>query len=116
MRFLLFFFPLAYAAIKNSQAPICQNCIHYRPTPFSPFSPSLSKCSQFGTKNIITSEIRYEYADLMRMSEENCGIEGKYYNESSLLIRAIQYAFIYRLPTTALTVLFFMMIWSKNMD
>jgi hypothetical protein len=114
MRFLpILFLSVAYAAIKNSQAPICQKCVHYRPTLFS---PSLSQCSQFGTKDVLTGDITYEYADLLRMDENKCGLEGRYYNKTSLPIRALQYAFIYRLPTTALTALFFITIWSKNMD
>jgi hypothetical protein len=114
MRFLpILFLSVAYAAIKNSQAPICQNCIHYRP---NMFSPSLSQCSQFGTKDILTGEIKYEYADLSRIDENKCGLEGRYYNETSLSVRVLQYAFIYKLPTTALTLLFFMSIRANNME
>ena len=112
MRFLpILFLSVAYAAIKNSQAPICQNCIHYRP---NLFSPSLSRCSQFGTKDLTTGEITYEYADLSRMAEDKCGIEGRYYNESLLIIQALQFAFIHNLPNKLLVALFFLSIWAKT--
>ena len=109
MRFLLFLIPLTYATtIKNSQAPICQRCIHYRP---NVFSPSLSQCSQFVTKDVITGEIKYEYADLSRMNDKKCGLEARYYCESILIIQALQFAFINNLPTKVIVALFFLSIW-----
>lgn len=105
------FLSLASATIKNYQVPICQNCIHYRPTLFS---PSLSRCSQFGTKNIITGEITYDYADLSRMDEDKCGLEGKSFNETSLTIKAIRYIFINELPIKLLIALFFFSILLKT--
>lgn len=100
-----------YANIKNYEAPICQNCIHYRP---ALFVPSFSKCSQFGEKDLITGDIKYSFADLSRTYDDKCGLEGKLYSPSSLPIRAVQYVFINKLPTTVLTIIFFMIIFSKD--
>ena len=36
---------------------------------------------KFGEKNIITNEIKYDYVDLCRQSESQCGKEGKYFEE-----------------------------------
>jgi ferredoxin len=112
MRFFpIIFFALASATIKNYQAPICQNCIHYRP---NLFSPSLSKCAQFGDKNIITGEIKHDYADLSRLAEDKCGLQGKYFNETPLIIQALQFAFIHNLPNKIVVALIFLSIWAKT--
>ena len=111
MRFLFFLIPLTYATIKNSQAPICQKCMYYRP---NVFSPSLSKCSQFGKKDLITGEITYEYADLSRMADDKCGLEGRNYYESILIIQALQFAFIHNLPNKIVVALIFLSIWAKT--
>lgn len=111
--FMTLFLSLASATIKNYQVPICQNCIHYRP---NLFMPSLSKCSQFGTKDIVTGEIKYDYADLSRMSEDKCGLEGKQFNETSLIVKVLQYAFINELPTKSLIALFFFCFWLTTIE
>ena len=111
MRFLFFLIPLTYATIKNSQAPICQKCMYYRP---NVFSPSLSKCYQFGKKDLITGEITYEYADLSRMADDKCGLEGRNYYESILIIQALQFAFIHNLPNKIVVGLIFLSIWAKT--
>jgi hypothetical protein len=85
--------------------------MYYRP---NVFSPSLSKCSQFGNKDLITGEITYEYADLSRMADDKCGLEGRNYYESILIIQALQFAFINNLPTKVIVALFFLSIWVKT--
>jgi hypothetical protein len=85
--------------------------MYYRP---NVFSPSLSRCSQFGTKDVLTGEITYEYADLSRMANDKCGLEALYYNESNLIIQALQFAFINNLPMKAIVALFFLSIWANN--
>ena len=103
MRFILFFLSLVSATIKNSQVPLCKNCIHYRP---NPFTSSMSKCSQFGNKDVVTGKIKYDYADLSRIYEDKCGLEGKYFNETSPSIKAIQIPLIYPLRTSFIVFLF----------
>ena len=65
--------------IYNVNTPSCRNCVHFKPYYASDFTSSLSKCIKFGTKNIITDKISYEYADMSRSDETKCGNEGKYF-------------------------------------
>lgn len=68
--------------IKNINYPSCRNCIYYKPNSFdNDFTSMVSKCEKFGEKNIITDEIRYNYADSCRDNESKCGKEGKYFEE-----------------------------------
>jgi len=60
--------------IKNMEYPICKNCKHFIPHK----DISFSRCSFFGTKDVVTGEIVYKYADLTRNDGE-CGVSGKYY-------------------------------------
>lgn len=64
--------------IQNSQFPSCKNCIHYCPSIFSN-DYTFSKCNNFGTKDMITDEIEYDFVDSCRKNEDQCGKEGKYY-------------------------------------
>ena len=79
---LLFSMVPSNKIIKNINYPSCRNCIHYKPNSYySDFTSILSKCEKFGEKNIITDEIRYNYADSCRDNESKCGKEGKYFEE-----------------------------------
>lgn len=69
--------------IKNINFPNCMNCIHYRPPIHSDFSSSLSECKYFGTKNIQTGKIDYDFVSFCRNDEEKCGLKGKYFQEDS---------------------------------
>jgi hypothetical protein len=40
---------------------------------------TLGKCTNFGTKDIITNTITYDYVDICRYDADKCGKEGKYY-------------------------------------
>jgi hypothetical protein len=70
----------------------------------------MSKCSQFGNKDAVSGEIKYDYADLSRTYENKCGLEGKYFNESSLSIKAIQIPLIYPLRTSIIVFLYFYLL------
>ena len=61
--------------IKNMEYPACKNCVHY----IEHNDYSLSRCAFFGEKNLITGEIKYNYADLTRKDE--CGVSGKYFEK-----------------------------------
>lgn len=66
--------------IQNSQFPSCKNCIYYRPSIFSNnYVSTFSKCTYFGTKDMITNNIEYDFVDSCRKNENQCGKEGKYY-------------------------------------
>ena len=62
--------------IRNADIPSCKSCIHYEP------GYTYAKCKMFGEKNIITSEVRYDFADSCREKEEKCGKMGKFHEES----------------------------------
>jgi hypothetical protein len=69
------------AIIKNANTPSCRNCIHYNPSVYFDYSSDLNRCKYFGTKNIITNEIHYEFASLCRDDEDKCGLSGKYFEQ-----------------------------------
>ena len=72
--------------IKNMHAPICINCIHFieyknnYPYDYVP-TDKLGNCSKFGNKHLITGEIEYSYAYVVRNDEKKCGEKGKYFQE-----------------------------------
>lgn len=84
MKFLFLFMKLPHQFIKNSDLPVCVNCIHFIENKMNyPYdavlSNDLGKCKIFGKKDIVTGEIKYEYAELCRLNKEKCHLTGKYY-------------------------------------
>ena len=69
--------------IKNIDIPSCKNCIYFKPYGYIP--DSLSRCNKFGEKNIVTDEIKYDFADYCRNDEKKCGIEGRYFIKETYL-------------------------------
>jgi hypothetical protein len=67
--------------IKNINIPSCRNCIYYKPATYNEFTSTLNRCEKFGEKNIVTDEIKYDFADTCRDNESKCGKEGKYFIE-----------------------------------
>lgn len=67
--------------IKNINIPSCRNCIYYKPQLLHEFSSPYSKCEFFGSKDINTDYISYDYADMSRNNENKCGIEGKFFEQ-----------------------------------
>ena len=67
--------------IKNIDLPSCRNCIYFTPPLYSEFTSSISRCEKFGTKDIHTDIVTYEFADLSRKDENRCGLQGKYFEE-----------------------------------
>ena len=65
--------------IKNIEYPLCKNCKYFSKGPAT--YDTLGKCMKFGEKNIVSGEITYEYADMVRSYINKCGIEGKYYEK-----------------------------------
>lgn len=65
--------------IINRNLPSCKNCVHFSPYHEFDFGSSLSHCQKFGTKNIVSDKIHYEYADNCRRDESKCGKEGRYF-------------------------------------
>ena len=69
--------------IKNINKLACKNCIHYIPPPYTKYESSNSRCSKFGSKDIVTDEITYDYASSCRNNESKCGEDGLYYEKDS---------------------------------
>jgi hypothetical protein len=65
--------------IKHFSAPACISCRFFRINAQAPKDLSLGLCSLFKRKDIITGEIRNEYAGTMRISDTDCGVKGKRY-------------------------------------
>lgn len=72
--------------IDNIKPPTCVNCIHFVKysdmySSRSNVNQELGKCKLFGKKNLVSGKITYDFASSSRISENKCGIEGKYYEE-----------------------------------
>jgi hypothetical protein len=61
---------------KYTKLPNCKHCKHYK---ISLTNEYFSKCSKFFHKIKNQTVVIYEYADLMRLDEDKCGKEGKFY-------------------------------------
>lgn len=83
MRILWLLYSIATSAkfIKNMNINPCRNCMHFQLYGNDDISFNLARCDLFGEKNIISGEIKYEYADKCRESEHFCGNDGKYFEE-----------------------------------
>ena len=83
MKILYLLFTLVYSdkMIRNVNIPACRNCIHFQPSKYDSISSGISKCANFGNKDIISDEVTMDYADLCRKDESKCGIEGKYFEK-----------------------------------
>ena len=68
--------------IKNAELPVCKECIHFRPHGANEFEYSLGKCSKFGSKDVVSGEITYEFADLCRTYDNKCGKNGTYFEST----------------------------------
>ena len=65
--------------IRNQNQPVCRNCIHFKPDFTGTSINMLSKCNKFGSKDIVTNDIRNDFADNCRDSDDKCGLEGKFF-------------------------------------
>ena len=65
--------------IKNIDVPACRNCMYYKPSTYNDFSSGLNRCEKFGTKDIVSDQIDYDFATFCRNDEDKCGKEGKYF-------------------------------------
>ena len=76
--------------IKNMHIPACRNCVFYKSDPSSiQFASTFNRCEKFGEKNIVTNEIRYDYADLCRTNESKCGQKGLHFKEENNIVGKI---------------------------
>jgi hypothetical protein len=97
--FLLFTIVDSNQIIKNINVPSCRNCIYYKPPYYSDYSSSVGKCNKFGTKDVITDKIVYDFADMSRTNENKCGNEGKYFElEKFVEFKIFMHQLIKNLP------------------
>jgi hypothetical protein len=82
--------------IKNINLPSCKKCIYYKPDIFNTdFTYQYNKCDKFGTKNIITDKIEYDFVDNCRENEQKCGINGtKFIEEPNIYSKIIKHKII----------------------
>jgi hypothetical protein len=75
---------MCFPGIKNLEYPTCKTCAYFIKHDDFEFASSfdLGKCMLFGEKNVVSGEIKYDYADAARKFNSSCGIVGKYYNEA----------------------------------
>ena len=87
MRILNQILPTGKVFIKNSDLPICLNCVHF----IRPFRPTTNgrddyefygTCKKFGRMNLITGEIEYDFARHCRLDDEKCGLDGTEYTKT----------------------------------
>ena len=97
--------------IRNSNRPLCANCVHFtlhdahfpstilnyeygqRAVSLQQLKPQsaqgtvrsevFGKCKVFGTMDIVTGTIIYDYASLCRENDQKCGMNGTYYEIKS---------------------------------
>jgi len=60
--------------IKNTIRPICKECIYYKKQMLLS-----GKCTKYGTKNLVTGEIKYGAAEMCRKIDTKCGANGKHF-------------------------------------
>jgi hypothetical protein len=102
--FLLFKLAYCDKIIKNINIPSCRNCVHYKASTYNnEFTSLLNTCEKFGEKNIVTDEIKYNYADTCRNDETKCGHEGKYFEEEkNMNMKILKHSILSKLPTIIL--------------
>jgi Pyruvate/2-oxoacid:ferredoxin oxidoreductase delta subunit len=108
---LLFFFHnfiTSSPIIKNTNFPSCKNCIYYKPSIHSnEFTSSLSKCEKFGSKDIVTGEITYDYANSCRNDELLCGKKGNYFEiEKNIEMKMLKYFILGNIPNIIIIMYF----------
>ena len=102
MKFLFFLISMVQCKqiIRNANIPSCKNCIYFNPNYIhNDFTSSLTRCTKFGNKDILTDEITYDFADSCRNDETKCGNEGKYFEqENNINLKVLKYKIISNIP------------------
>jgi hypothetical protein len=93
--------------IKNDNYPVCKNCIYFQPNIYNNDFDT-SKCLKFGSKDIITSKIKYDYVSICRQYDDKCGQEGKYFQEEkNISIKLFKNNIISNLPIKIISLIIF---------
>ena len=118
LSFILLYIVNSTKIITNNY-PSCKNCIYHKPTFGDNYASSLSKCSKFGNKNIITGVITNKYADTARDDKKLCGTNGTYFKMDNYVeFKRILYYTIHPITTyiisyTSLIILYLKVV-TKN--
>ena len=64
---------------KAQPIKLCMNCKNLQRLPFVDLT--FSKCLLFGRIDVITGKKTYNYADLVRSNDEECGAAAVYFEE-----------------------------------
>ena len=116
INYLFLLFPMTTSCektIRNINIPSCKKCIHYKPAPYNfDFTSSYNRCEKFGEKDIINDKIKYDFAELCRSNESQCGKEGKYFEEEEnldmkIFLHKTIYLFTVTLPISSVVILYF---------
>ena len=86
--FLLFCMAHGEKIIRNMNKKSCKDCIYFKP---GLLSSGLEKCGKFGTKNIITNEITYDFAESCRDNENKCGEYANFFEPENEAIKLIKF-------------------------
>ena len=76
--------------IKYKDLPVCINCVHFiedktnYPYDPPPNDEKYGKCKLFGKQDMVTGNIKYEYASLSRENEKKCGEKGQYFKDNKI--------------------------------
>lgn len=67
--------------IINGDVPKCKDCIFLDKNNLVVENDIyyLSTCTRFGKANLVSGEIKYDFADFCRKEELKCGTEGKHF-------------------------------------
>ena len=67
--------------IRNMDAPSCVDCAHFikheTSEPYNSINYQFGKCKVFGTKDVVSGQIVYDFASICR--DNKCGLDGKYF-------------------------------------
>jgi hypothetical protein len=72
--------------IRDIEVPICANCVHFiedvnnYPYDSLPNNERYGRCKLYGEKNIITGEIKYDFAFICRSEPTKCRKLGHMYS------------------------------------
>jgi len=92
-------------------APLCKNCVHYKPFPYTKFESSLSDCTKVSEINVVTGEVTYSSATEVRRHQ--CGTEGRLYEpEPNLLVKKTLHNGYRNLPYIMFTVFYAVVFYS----
>ena len=78
--------------VLNNNLKSCVNCVFFtRQKPRKIYElPKdiihLSKCTKFGTKNLVSGEIDYEYANKIRSLNNFCGKFAKHFIQNEMMV------------------------------